>query len=181
MIVYFRASQHLTFTTLSHSSNSNMDTKSSLLVLTAEGCQQHIRLIADWNNKRHGSSFTQKEQIVVSLSVGIFIIYFLWLREPSDIDENMSLPVWKRVPGIDPETAQGMMEMDKHLGLQVDYKALEEYKKEYYAKKALEIEKELQEEKRHRELKTSMSSHMHILKRYEQKPENTEGCPRALD
>ncbi|KAK3865221.1 hypothetical protein Pcinc_029154 [Petrolisthes cinctipes] len=119
--------------------------------------------------------------MVVSLSVGIFIIYFLWLREPSDIDEYMNEPVWKRVPGIDPETAQGMMEMDKHLGLQVDYKALEEYKKEYYAEKAMEFEKELQEEKRHRELKTSMSSHMHILKRYEQKPETTEGCPRAQD
>lgn len=81
-----------------------------------------MRFIAEWNSKRHGKSFTKREQIVVSLSLGIFMLYFLWLREPSDIDEQMSAPVWKRVPGIDPETAQGMMEMDKYLGLQVrDY------------------------------------------------------------
>lgn len=57
---------------------------------------------------------------------------------------------------------------------QVDYKALEEYKKEYYAEKALEIQKELKEVERHQELKASMSSHAQMLKRYEQKPEHTK-------
>lgn len=54
---------------------------------------------------------------------------------------------------------------------QVDYKALEEYRKEYYAEKALEIEKEIKEVEHHQKLKESMSSHAQMLKRYEQKPE----------
>lgn len=96
-----------------------MDTTSLLLKINVEGCKQHVRFISEWNRKRRDRSFTKKEQIIVSLSLGIFMLYFLWLREPSDIDEQMNAPVWKRVPGIDPEMAQGMMEMDKYLGLQV--------------------------------------------------------------
>lgn len=57
---------------------------------------------------------------------------------------------------------------------QVDYKALEEYKKEYYAEKALEVEKEIKEVEHHKELKESMSSHVQMLKRFEQKPEHTK-------
>lgn len=43
----------------------------------------------------------------------------MYLREPSDIDEYMNQPIWKQVPGIEPEDAERMMEVDKYLGLQV--------------------------------------------------------------
>lgn len=83
------------------------------------GTKQPIRYIAEWNAKRGGQAFTKYETIVFSLSLGTFLLYFMYLREPSDIDEYMSQPIWKRVPGIDPERAGQMMEVDKYLGLQV--------------------------------------------------------------
>ncbi|CAL4237919.1 unnamed protein product, partial [Meganyctiphanes norvegica] len=54
----------------------------------------------------------------VCASVATFLIYFLYLREPNDVDEEMSRPIWERLPGIDPERAEKMMEMDKRLGFQ---------------------------------------------------------------
>lgn len=78
-----------------------------------------IRHKADWRSKNSFSGFTPREVVVVSLSLGSFLLYFLWLREPSDIDEYMNRPIWDRLPGINPEQAERMMEVDKYLGLQV--------------------------------------------------------------
>ncbi|ROT80597.1 hypothetical protein C7M84_000662 [Penaeus vannamei] len=77
------------------------------------------RRISDWNQKRSGIDQSRLQIVVINLSLGVFMIYFLWLREPNDIDEYMSRPIWERLPGIDPERAEQMMEMDRRLGLQV--------------------------------------------------------------
>ncbi|XP_076039968.1 uncharacterized protein LOC143024746 [Oratosquilla oratoria] len=101
--------------------------------------QQH-RTITGWDQKRH-KEVPRYQTIIVTLSVASFLGYFLWFREPSDIDEQMSRPIWERLPGIDPERAEVMMELDRRLGLQADYEALAKYKEEYYAKQAEELER----------------------------------------
>lgn len=78
-----------------------------------------MRHKTDWHYKSKFRRLSQLEVIVVSLSLGTFLLYFMCLREPSDIDEYLNQPIWKRLPGIDPEQAQRMMEVDKYLGLQV--------------------------------------------------------------
>lgn len=98
----------------------------------------------------------------------------MYLREPNDFDEYMSQPIWKRVPGIDPERAEQMMEVDKYLGLQVDYEELEKYKREYYAQKFADYEQEKQEEKRNRKLRQGAYSHHNMLQKYAQKPDVKE-------
>lgn len=57
--------------------------------------------------------------MVVCLSMGTFMLYFFYLRESSNIDEYLSRPIWERLPGIDPDRAEKMMEVDKYMGLQV--------------------------------------------------------------
>ncbi|XP_063886252.1 uncharacterized protein LOC135114286 isoform X3 [Scylla paramamosain] len=117
-----------------------------------------VRHIAEWHSKRDIRGLTQMESLVVTLSLGVFLLYFMWLREPSDIDEYLNQPIWKRLPGIDPEKAEQMMEVDKSLGLQVDYTELEQYKQEYYAEQFDKLNKEKQERKRHQALLQSVSS-----------------------
>ncbi|XP_066981404.1 uncharacterized protein [Macrobrachium rosenbergii] len=97
-------------------------------------------------------------EVILTLTLGVFMSYFMFLRQPSDIDEYLSRPIWERVPGIDPETAEQMMEMDKNLGLQVDKTGLEEYKQRYYAGKLKEMEAEKKAEQRH-ELEANAGSH----------------------
>ncbi|XP_071536471.1 uncharacterized protein [Panulirus ornatus] len=132
------------------------------------------RFIAGWDDKRGNPVFTKQEAIVFCLSLGTFLLYFMYLREPNDFDEYMSQPIWKRVPGIDPERAEQMMEVDKYLGLQVDYEELEKYKREYYAQKFADYEQEKQEEKRNRKLRQGAYSHHNMLQKYAQKPDVKE-------
>jgi hypothetical protein len=79
---------------------------------------------------------TEYQNIVISLSLGSFLLYFLWLREESDIDDEMKIPIWQKVDGIDPVMASRMIECDRKFGLDVKHseKLLEQYKKEYYEK-----------------------------------------------
>ncbi|KAG7157743.1 uncharacterized protein LOC121879683 [Homarus americanus] len=123
------------------------------------GSYQPIRYIAEWNTKRSVVGFTKIETIVVLFSLGTFMVYFMYLRESSDIDEYISQPIWKRVPGIDPERAEQMMLVDKHFGLQVDFSELEQYKRDYYAQKLADLEQEKQEIQRHQELRHSKNPH----------------------
>ncbi|XP_050715789.1 uncharacterized protein LOC126998336 isoform X1 [Eriocheir sinensis] len=123
---------------------------------------------ADWHYKSNFRGLTQREVIVVSLSLGTFLLYFMCLREPNDIDEYLNQPIWKRLPGIDPEQAQRMMEVDKYLGLQVDYTELEKYKQEYYAKKLEELHDEQQQRKKHQELLQKTTSHRMMLENFSQ-------------
>ncbi|XP_042863660.1 uncharacterized protein LOC122247992 [Penaeus japonicus] len=99
-------------------------TRKSLSKPLSEALDQPLRIqahrrISDWNQKRSGISKSRLQIIVINLSLGVFMIYFMWLREPNDIDEYMERPIWERLPGIDPERAEQMMEMDKRLGLQM--------------------------------------------------------------
>ncbi|XP_037788919.1 uncharacterized protein LOC119584408 isoform X1 [Penaeus monodon] len=130
---------------------------------------QAHRRITDWNQKRSGIGHSRLHIVIINLSLGVFMIYFMWLREPNDIDEYMNRPIWERLPGIDPERAEQMMEMDRRLGLQVDTTGLEKYKKEYYAQQAEKFEKEQQAERRHRELRAASRNHFNMLQKRAQK------------
>ncbi|XP_068200320.1 uncharacterized protein [Palaemon carinicauda] len=105
-------------------------------------------------------------ELILTLTLGAFISYFMFLRQPSDIDEHLSRPIWERVPGIDPDTAERMMEVDERFGLQVDKTGLEDYKKTYYAEKVKEMEAEKKAEERHRELRQASGSHFGMLQNY---------------
>ncbi|CAL4094063.1 unnamed protein product [Meganyctiphanes norvegica] len=92
-----------------------------------------IRSLAGWRQERAYKP-TNFQTIVVCASVGSFMLYFLVLREPNDIDEHIQRPIWVRKPGIDPEQAKCMMEMDHQmLGFKMDYEGLERYKEWYYS------------------------------------------------
>ncbi|XP_045138887.1 uncharacterized protein LOC123520567 isoform X1 [Portunus trituberculatus] len=129
-----------------------------LRVHESGGVVAGVRHISEWHSRRHNKGLTQRESLVVTLSLGVFLLYFMWLREPNDIDEYLNQPIWKRLPDIDPEKAEQMMEVDKYLGLQVDYAELEKYKEEYYAEQLEKLNKEKQHRKRHQDLLRSVSS-----------------------
>lgn len=148
----------------------NNITSVSILRVQGSGVAPSTRHIAEWHTRRHSKTFTQRESLVATLSVGIFLLYFMWLREPSDIDEYMSQPIWKRVPGIDPEKAEQMMEVDKYLGLQVDYAELEKYKQEYYEKKFNKLIEEQQQRQKHQELLEAATSHNAMFRKVSQTP-----------
>ena len=56
---------------------------------------------------------------VVIFSLGVFMFYFFYYREENDIDEFLEEPLWEKVPGIDPDICQKMMEFDQSIGLKV--------------------------------------------------------------
>ncbi|XP_037094405.1 uncharacterized protein LOC119114314 isoform X1 [Pollicipes pollicipes] len=75
-------------------------------------------------------------QLLTSISLLSFMIYFFLLREESDVDTAIYRPIWERVPDITPDVAERMLESDKQFGIFYDdkkwVKSLEEYKKRYY-------------------------------------------------
>ena len=93
----------------------------TILRVHESGVVTGVRHIAEWHTRRDIKALTQLESLVVTLSLGVFLLYFMWLREPNDIDEYLNQPIWKRLPDIDPEKAEQMMEVDKYLGLQVRF------------------------------------------------------------
>ncbi|KAK7076836.1 hypothetical protein SK128_026992 [Halocaridina rubra] len=128
----------------------------------------HVRYVNDWH-RRADQVLRSNRQLIITITLGVFLGYFLMLRQPSNIDEFLSRPIWERLPGIDPERAEHMMLVDKSMGLQVDMSGLEEYRKKYYAEKSVHLEAEVQAEKKHRELRETMGSHQDMLRAYSER------------
>jgi len=57
------------------------------------------------------------QPLVVSLSVGIFLLYFCVLREENDIDEVMKIPLWERVPGLERKQLEVVLQYNEEHGL----------------------------------------------------------------
>jgi len=82
--------------------------------------------------------------------MGIFLIYFLALRESNGLDNYLDRPVWERLPGVEPEQAKQMMDIEYSLGLaKKDHSAaFEVYKREFYASRLRELEEEMKQKPR---------------------------------
>jgi len=57
------------------------------------------------------------QPLVISLSVGVFLLYFLYLREENDIDEMMKQPLWERVPGLERKQLEVLLQYNEEHGL----------------------------------------------------------------
>jgi len=66
---------------------------------------------------------------VVSISVGSFLLYFLYLREESDLDDAVAKPLWEHVDGMTPDQASQMIAVDKSIGFDTELstKQLKQY------------------------------------------------------
>ncbi|XP_043209622.1 uncharacterized protein LOC122374749 isoform X2 [Amphibalanus amphitrite] len=75
-------------------------------------------------------------QLIITGSTLSFMLYFFVFRDESDVDTALYRPIWERVPGISPEVAERMLEVDRQMGILYDAKeweaSLREYKKRYY-------------------------------------------------
>lgn len=47
----------------------------------------------------------------------MFLIYFLALREENDFDEYMDTPLWDKVPGLEKQQLQVVLEYNRQHGL----------------------------------------------------------------
>jgi len=54
---------------------------------------------------------------VVSFSTAIFLLYFLALREENDIDEQMKTPLWEKIPGLEKQQLEVVLQYNKDHGL----------------------------------------------------------------
>lgn len=71
---------------------------------------------------------------VVTLSVAVFLIYFFYLREESDIDEEIDKPLWDKVPSLERQQLQIVLDYNrKH---NIDSKDVEERLKQVSSEEA---------------------------------------------
>lgn len=57
------------------------------------------------------------QPLVVSFSVGIFLLYFLALREENDMDEYMDKPLWEKIPGLEEQQLHVVLNYNRSKGL----------------------------------------------------------------
>ncbi len=65
-------------------------------------------------------SIPDAQPYIVTISVGIFLLYFLALREENDIDEEMKIPLWDRIPGLERQQLEMLLEYNSAHGLPTD-------------------------------------------------------------
>jgi hypothetical protein len=58
------------------------------------------------------------QPFVVVSSVAAFLIYFLYLREENDIDEEMKKPLWEKVPGLERQQLEMLLKYNAEHGIQ---------------------------------------------------------------
>jgi hypothetical protein len=76
---------------------------------------------AEWKaSSTHGGAVNPDmpwiQPYVVSFSTAIFLIYFLALREESDIDADMNVPLWQKVPGLERQQLEVVLDYNKQHG-----------------------------------------------------------------
>lgn len=57
------------------------------------------------------------QSIVISASVGIFLLYFCYLREENDIDEELGKPLYDRVAGLEEQLLTSALKNYKERGM----------------------------------------------------------------
>ncbi|CAL8097447.1 unnamed protein product [Orchesella dallaii] len=77
---------------------------------------------------------------VVVFSTGVFLLYFLALREENDVDERIGQPLWQKVPGLEKQQLHVVLEYNRNHGLDtkdIEIRLLEIEKEEKEAAKSM--------------------------------------------
>lgn len=53
----------------------------------------------------------------MAVSVGIFLLYFLWLREENDLDLELDKPLYKRIPALEQAQIKAQIRHQERQGL----------------------------------------------------------------
>jgi len=61
------------------------------------------------------------EPFVVSITVSIFLIYFLWLREENDVDLEMDKPLYERLPTLERAQLKAQIRRNEREGLDNEF------------------------------------------------------------
>jgi CCSMST1 family len=56
------------------------------------------------------------QRAIISTSLVIFMLYFFVFREENDLDRQMKKPLWEKVPGLERQTLQALIEYNKKNG-----------------------------------------------------------------
>lgn len=67
--------------------------------------------------KAQNESRPRAEPFVVAVSVGIFLLYFLWLREENDLDLELDKPLYKRIPALEQAQIKAQIRHQERQGL----------------------------------------------------------------
>jgi len=96
---------------------------------------------ADWKAEYSFSGQTREDvshpyqPLVIVSSLAVFLIYFGYLREENDIDEQLSTPLHHRIEGLEELQLKNAIEYYKNNDSSYDTKAMEERLREIRSQK----------------------------------------------
>ncbi|GAU99751.1 hypothetical protein RvY_10705 [Ramazzottius varieornatus] len=54
---------------------------------------------------------------VIFSSLLVFMFYFFYLRDENDVDRQMKLPLWEKIPGLERQTLQALIQHKREKGM----------------------------------------------------------------
>jgi len=63
-----------------------------------------------------GESYEQANRLSFYISLAVFMIYFMVLRQENDIDEELSKPLWQRLPSLEEQVLHERIILGKSKG-----------------------------------------------------------------
>jgi len=86
-----------------------------------------------------GESYEQANRLSFYISLAVFMIYFMVLRQENDIDEELSKPLWQRLPSLEEQVLHERIILGKSKGddvtkYELRYNQLMDSKKEEQAR-----------------------------------------------